>query len=111
RKERLRSRIPGISQTSLQVSGNGRGGPGEAFQVPPRPHALSPPCSWVFGSSGYPFTPTARENKYRNLSPTASGPVIVAVAISGYWCAYAARISSTESVELISGSRTPLNSK
>src|ERR1035441_9672237 len=102
---------PGISRTSLQGSGNGRGGLGEVFQVPPGPHASSPPCLLDFGSSGYPFTPTARENEYRSLSPTASGPVIVAVAISGYWWAYAARISSTVSVGLISGSRTPLNSK
>jgi hypothetical protein len=49
---------PGISRTSLQGSGNGRGGPGEVFQVPPGPHASSPPCLLDFGSSGYPFTPT-----------------------------------------------------
>jgi hypothetical protein len=32
----------------------------------------------------YPFDPMALEKEYRRLVPVSSGPVIVAVAISGY---------------------------
>jgi len=47
----------GIWQTFPQVSGNGRGGHGEVFQVPPGPHASLPPFCEGFGSLGHPFEP------------------------------------------------------
>src|ERR1035438_4392189 len=40
----------------------------------------SAPCVFVF----QPFDPIARSNVYFIVSPTASGPLIAAVAISGY---------------------------
>jgi len=34
------------------------------------------------------LVPIAREKEYTSLSPTISGPVIVAVARSGYWAEF-----------------------
>src|SRR5713101_8663096 len=63
---------------------------------------LSASCSAprVFGRQ--PFEPIARSNVYFIVSPTASGPLIAAVAISGYCMARTPLTSST--VILLSGS-------
>src|SRR5581483_7471584 len=73
------------------------------------PHSLLFPAA-ACGFSGhlaYPFDPIARSKVYLSASPTASGPEIVAVAISGYACARIPRTSSTLRPGAGSSSLTP----
>src|SRR5439155_13960385 len=83
-----------IERTSLAASGFAGGGPARAVRARARPSPLPQRCfassdgcccGWWCASSvpPYPFVPIARTKLYLSLSPTASGPVIDAVAKSG----------------------------
>src|SRR5712691_7285761 len=72
---------------------------------------LSASCSAprVFGRQ--PFEPIARSNGYFIVSPTASGPLIAAVAISGYCMERTPLTSSTVILLSGSGNLIPWNEK
>jgi hypothetical protein len=70
---------------------------------PPVPFVSSQTDAWL-----YPFEPMALEKEYRRVVPVSSGPVIVAVAISGYEGVSRSRTWSTLMCGSGSGIRDPL---